>query len=131
MFLLATFLLVTGSPFLMFPILKSPDILLGSLSTALGIIALPTMLFAKLHLNPSIKDKTKRLLLIITKMGVALSTLWWPLGRYLSGNWNNSFHYIPERSALFWALTYALVGYLLLLWFIYAVNLMLTRKKSN
>ncbi len=129
-FLLSLILLITGSPFLMILINKNPEIPLGSLTTALGIIALPTLLFAKVSLTHSMPQTWKKRILIASKIGILLTFFWWPLGRYLSGNWSNSFINIPEQSKLFWNLTYGLIIYILLLWLAFLATKFFYKKTS-
>ena len=108
-FLVSTFLLVTGSEWLLVELIKSPSIPLGSISTALGIIALHVLVYTVIQRLTVVKI-WESVFLGILFFSFVLAIGWLPLGRFLSGNWSNSFFNQPVHSMIFWNYTYVIVG---------------------
>ena len=128
--LLSIGLLASGSSILTKPIISNSELLYGNLLAALGMCAIPTLLFSKIKSEKGPTNRLHQILLRLGQIGLFTALIWWPLGRYLSGNWRNSFQNIPERSALFWTLTFVLLGYFILIWVLYLL-FSLSKKKPN
>lgn len=104
-FLFSSFLLITGSDLLLFEVLTNPYLPMGSITTALGLLSVPVLVFYIVD-KASFSASWKILLRAILSISLVLSLFWLPLGRLLSGNWSNSFTDRPKESLLFWNYTY-------------------------
>lgn len=109
MVVLTGILLASGSSLISIPLLEDPYVPLGNVMTWFALIFLPWgviqfyLVFGNLG---RVLEVVYGLLLRLAMLGGAA----WPfLGRYLSGNWANSFDQVPQESALFWAYTRYLV----------------------
>ena len=104
-FLFSSFLLITGSDLLLFEVLTNPYLPLGSITTALGLLSAPVLVFYIVD-KASFSASWKILLRTILSISLVLALFWLPLGRLLSENWSNSFTDRPKASLLFWNYTY-------------------------
>ena len=123
LFLSCLIFLVSGSEMLLLLLIKNPEIPLGNLTTAIGLIAFPIWVYLAFQLNKN----TPPLILKFLKFNVVLNILWWPIGRNLSGNWKNSFKNIPEKSELFKNYTFLILGITLVIILFYFILLIYKR----
>jgi len=125
-FVSAVLLLLSGSEILLYEVIKKPSIPFGNISTALGLIAFPLVIGYALNTKKR-KNKLSQILNILLVFGWACTVAWWPLGRFLSGNWRNSFVDRPCQSLLFWNYTYFVVGLLLFILLIHLLSVLKER----
>ena len=109
-FLGSLILLVTGSELLLFKIIDDPTVPLGSLTTTLGFLSL-TFIVSYIVFRTSQSKHWNRFFYGMLSFSFILSLFWLPLGRYLSGNWSNSFINRPDESLFFWNYTYFTVSF--------------------
>ncbi len=126
-FLCSTSLLISGSRVLVMSIGGQATVPLGNFTTALGIIALAVLVWSLICWKGKPNTKWHRMLTFCSATSIGLSTLWWPIGRILSGNWSNTFVNRPSASWWFWNYSYAIVGLSLALLLLFFVGSVLKR----
>lgn len=129
-FFVTAILLLTGSQLLSLELIKQPSLPLGSVITPLGMLSMTLVVFLlSLKLPFSNFGKTAFIFSLIFSASLAL--FWLPLGRFLSGNWHNTFVNRPEESLLFWNYTYVTVAAPIALILIVFVKSIWTRIKAK
>ena len=122
-------LLITGSNWLLIPLINKPLVPLGSISTEIAFFCLSYLVMQ--FTSRMSGEQLGTFFKIAGTLSMVLSLAWLPLGRYLSGNWSNSFTNNSEASEIFWTFTYAVVALpllLLLLYLLYRLWVVLFRK---
>lgn len=108
--LVAIFLLATASPILIKPLLEEPYFPIGTLTTWLGFIALPTAIYF------GISSTTQKWIKAILKVIIVISVFWGFIAYAIAGNWNYAFEGQStligsiEDSEVFWNFNYYLIG---------------------
>lgn len=116
-FLIAVFLLVTGSPLLTFALLENPVFPLGNLITWAGLASLPLAIYLGSKSLESPQSKVFRLLSRLLKASLVLALLWVPICALLAGNLSFSFSgsapsFQGGQTAMriFWIYTYSVAA---------------------
>lgn len=135
--LLATFLLVTGSPLLTLAVDQNNMVPLGTFITWAGMISLPATIYYGIDGLRNPKNIFFRFLSELLKTTISLGVLWVPLSYLLSGNisfsfnQSESFQGSQEAMKWFWWLSYSIpIGSILTL-IIYGVSLLLIKIKNR
>lgn len=139
-FLLATFLLVTGSPLLLLEI-GNAGFPFGTLITWLGVIALPLAIYFGSSKLQRPTGKTMRIFRLILLIMIVLACSWGFVSYFLAANWSFSFsnratHFrgSPAAAWYFWRYAYLVGGlpfaFLLVFW-IYKLILKWKKKAVN
>lgn len=136
-FILASYLLITGSPILTISLSENPYFPLGNLTTWLGMIALPLTFYFGIKRLREPQTKTERYFTLVLKVFIGLAILWVPISYLLAGNLSNSFSNTPgfqggqSAMRLFWMNTYITVAAPLLLGIIYGLYSLFMRRNEN
>ena len=121
-FILALTLLFTGSSFLEYALITEPYLPVGTISTWLGMIALPSSIYwgSKEMRQPS--SKINKVLSRLLKILLVLAVFWAPISALLAGNLAYNFSEVEPfqggQSAMrwFWRYSYGLpIGAIVLL----------------
>ncbi len=110
-FLLCSYLLVTASPALEYPLGENETVPLGSFITWAGLMALPTSLYWGVGKFRKPHDFLHRSMAVGLKTLIALTLLWLPISFGLAGNMNFNFGQTETfqggqtAMSLFWGLS--------------------------
>jgi len=90
-FLIALYLLATGSPLLTATLNETNGIPLGTFITWIGLLSLPTSIFLGVKQLRMPNSRFYQFLAIILKISILLAILWVPVSYLLAGNLSFSF----------------------------------------
>ena len=113
-FLFSAFLLMTGSSVLLIELNKDPYIPLGTITTWLGIIAIPSSIYWGINNLRAPKRRIHKFLSFLLKLAILLAILWVPISFGLAGNWSFTFSSTPSFQGgqlamkIFWTLSYGI-----------------------
>ena len=133
----STYLLVTGSPVLMWNMKGKLPIPFGNITTWLGFIALNTTIRTGLS---SIYSPIKRVHIGLSKvlnLALVIAVFWIPIGYLLSGNLSNSFgtgtgfQGSQTSMRIFWGVNYGLVLVPLIILTAYWIYKIIEKKKKG
>lgn len=125
--ILTGLLLISGSSLNTMPLVMDPYIPFGNVMTWFGLICLPLSLLLYLALYANLGRILEVLYGLVLRLAILAGFAWPFVGKYLSGNWANSFVDKPEESALFWTYTEYTVIVSLVIFILIAVQVLLQR----
>ena len=124
---LTALLLLSGSKLIMLPLLESPYIPLGNVMSWLALMCLPLAILQYIFLYGHLGKWIEIIYGILLRLALVAGFAWPFIGKYLSGNWANSFESRPSESAIFWSYTEYTVLTSLLILILVTVQLLLKR----
>lgn len=133
----ASYLLITGSPLLVRPIVSGSKIPMGTFITGLGFLSLPSAIYlGTKRFHPPVTSMHQNFALLF-KILIVLALLWIPVSYLLAGNLSFTF---SEKATfqggqtamkIFWYNSGGLVVLPIILWMVYGVFSVFKKRKNK
>jgi hypothetical protein len=125
--ILTGLLLISGSSLITLPLVMEPYIPFGNVMSWFGLICFPLSLLLYLALYANLGRVLEVLYGLVLRLAILAGFAWPFVGKYLSGNWANSFVDRSEESALFWMYTEYTVLVSLIILILITIQVLLQR----